>query len=153
MFSGAPISAQSHEFRLRAAFTGSRHLSPDALVGISGASLTTFHFLDIDHDASGHAAAIFTVSVAVRGVGAVFNLYYMDIALKEQRVNGIAVARSFVRVAMISLLATLAAVAHLHEAAWAILFITVVSFGAAAFSYVMTRSSNTGRATRPVDSQ
>lgn len=123
------------------------------LVGISGAILATLHFLHIDHDVRVHAAAIFMASVAVRGVGAVFSLYFMDIAPKEQRVTGIAVARSFVRVAMITLSATLAAVAHLHETAWAIVFITVVSFSAAAFSHLLTRSSKPERESRPVDSR
>lgn len=121
------------------------------LVGMSGATLAALHFLDIDHDVRIHAVAIFTVSVAVRGIGAVLSLYYMDIAPKEQRVNGIAVARSFVRVAMICLSATLAAVAHLHETAWAILFITLASFGAAVFSYFLTRSGSTSHASGSAD--
>lgn len=121
------------------------------LVGVSGAVLATMHFLDIDHDVRLHAVAIFTVSVAVRGIGAVLSLYYMDIAPKEQRVNGIAVARSFVRVAMICLSAALAAVAHLHETAWAIVFITLASFAAAIVSFFLTRKTEVGKAKEALD--
>ncbi|MEO1112127.1 MAG: MFS transporter [Pseudomonadota bacterium] len=121
------------------------------LVGVSGAVLAAMHFLDIDHDVRLHAVAIFTVSVAVRGIGAVLSLYYMDIAPKEQRVNGIAVARSFVRVAMICLSAALAAVAHLHETAWAIVFITLASFAAAIISFFLTRKTEVTQAAEALD--
>ncbi|MEL7529575.1 MAG: MFS transporter [Pseudomonadota bacterium] len=121
------------------------------LVGVSGAVLAAMHFLDIDHDVRLHAVAIFIVSVAVRGIGAVLSLYYMDIAPKEQRVNGIAVARSFVRVAMICLSAALAAVAHLHETAWAIVFITLASFAAAIISFFLTRKTEVTQAEEALD--
>jgi len=109
------------------------------LVVAAGSVLATMHILDLDHDVRLHAAALFTVTVAVRGIVAVISLYFMDIAPKDQRVNGIAVARSFVRITMIGLSATLAAVAHLHETVWAIIFITLLSMLAAAVSFRLTR--------------
>lgn len=110
------------------------------LVAVAGATLAILHIYDIDHDVRIHAAALFTVTVAVRGIITVLNLYYMDIAPKDQRVNGIAVARSFVRIMMICLSATLAAVAHLQETVWAIIFITLASLVAAVVSLVVTRN-------------
>ncbi len=80
------------------------------------------------------------MTVAIRGIITVLNLYYMDIAPKDQRLNGIAVARSFVRIMMICLSATLAAVAHLQETVWAIIFITLASLVAAVVSLVVTRN-------------
>lgn len=108
------------------------------MIGAAGLTLAVLHIYDIDHDVRIHAVAIFVVTVAVRGIIAVLSLYYMDIAPKDQRVNGIAVARSFVRLAMIVLSTALAAIAHLHETVWAIIFITIASVIAAIASMILT---------------
>ncbi|QFT32079.1 Major Facilitator Superfamily protein [Labrenzia sp. THAF82] len=109
------------------------------LVGFCGSILATLHMLNLQHDLRIHAIAIFVVTVAVRGIIAVLQVYFMEIAPKGQRVKGIAVARSFGRLTMICLSALLAAVAHLQETVWAIFFIAFVSFATATISYFFAR--------------
>lgn len=109
------------------------------LVTVSGTILAVLHIFHIDHDVRIHAVAIFTATVAVRGIITVLSLYYMDIAPQDKRVNGIAVARSLVRISMICLSATLAAIAHLNETVWAIIFITLASIFAAVVSLILAR--------------
>ncbi|GAA6161496.1 hypothetical protein NBRC116589_36700 [Ruegeria sp. HU-ET01832] len=105
------------------------------MVAITGAVLLTFHFLYLDHNVHLHAIALFIVTVAVTGISSARKLYYLDVAPKDQRVKGAAAIKSVSRLVAVILSAALAAVAHMHEVAWAIAFIVVVAVFAAFACY------------------
>jgi hypothetical protein len=105
------------------------------MVAITGAVLLTFHFLHLDHDVHLHAIALFIVTVAVTGISSARKLYYLDVAPKDQRVKGAAAIKSISRMVGVALSAALAAVAHMHEVAWAIAFIVFVGAFAAVACY------------------
>ncbi len=101
------------------------------MVATTGAVLLTFHYLGIDHEIHLHAVALFIVTVAVTGVSSARKLYFLDVAPKDQRVQGAAAIKSICRVAAVVLSGILAGVAHMHEVALAIVFISLVSLWAA----------------------
>ncbi len=105
------------------------------MVALTGAALLSVHFLGFDHDVHLHAVALFVVTVAVTGISSARKLYFLDVAPKEQRVKGAAAIKSICRIAAVILSAGLAGVAHMHEVAWAIVFIVIVSLFAAAACY------------------
>ncbi|MEM7317969.1 MAG: hypothetical protein AAF408_03000, partial [Pseudomonadota bacterium] len=105
-----------------------------ALVALTGIGLVVAHFLHLDQSVHVHAAALFIVTVAVTGLTTVNGLYFMDVAPKDQRVMGIAVAKSFGRATLIIVSACLAAIAHMHETVWAIMLIVFISAFAALLS-------------------
>lgn len=105
------------------------------MVAITGTVLLVFHFLHLDHDVHLHAIALFIVTVAVTGISSARKLYYLDVAPKDQRVKGAAAIKSVSRLVAVILSAALAAVAHMHEVAWAIAFIVVVAVFAAFACY------------------
>ncbi|WP_170347969.1 permease [Ruegeria atlantica] len=105
------------------------------MVAATGATLVTVHFLGIDHAVHLHAIALFVVTVAVTGISGARQLYYLDVAPKDQRVKGAAAIKSICRITAVILSAALAGVAHMHEVAWAIVFITMVSLFAALTCY------------------
>ncbi len=101
------------------------------MVAVTGAVLLGFHYLNIDHAVHLHAIALFVVTVAVTGVSSARKLYFLDVAPKDQRIQGAAAIKSICRVAAVVLSGILAGVAHLHEVALAIVFISLVSLWAA----------------------
>ncbi len=105
------------------------------MVALTGALLLMFHYLHFDHDVHLHAVALFIVSVAVTGISSARKLYFLDVAPKDQRVQGAAAIKGICRLAAVILSAALAAVAHMHEVALAIVFIVIVSLWAAFACY------------------
>lgn len=105
------------------------------MVALTGAVLLSVHFLGIDHAVHLHAIALFIVTVAVTGVGSARRLYFLDVAPKQQRVKGAAAIKSICRITAVIISAALAGVAHMHEVAWAIVFIVLVSLFAAFACY------------------
>ncbi|MEX0279029.1 MAG: MFS transporter [Ruegeria sp.] len=105
------------------------------LVAATGFALVAVHYLDADHDVHLHAIALFVVTVAVTGVSSARKLYFLDVAPKDQRVQGAAAIKSLCRVTAVVLSSILAAVAHMHEVSLAILFICLVSIFAAITCY------------------
>ncbi|WP_170558736.1 permease [Ruegeria atlantica] len=105
------------------------------MVALTGGALLSVHFLGMDHDVHLHAIALFIVTVAVTGIGSARKLYFLDVAPKEQRVKGAAAVKSICRISGVLFSAALAGVAHLHEVAWAIAFIVVISVFAALACY------------------
>ncbi len=107
------------------------------MVAATGAVLLAFHYLGIDHEVHLHAVALFVVTVAVTGISSARKLYFLDVAPKEQRVQGSAAIKSFTRLFAVLLSAALAAVAHMHEVALAVGFIVAASLVACATCYRM----------------
>ncbi|SLN20705.1 MFS transporter [Ruegeria meonggei] len=105
------------------------------MVALTGAALLSMHFLGIDHEVHLHAIALFIVTVAVTGVSSARKLYFLDVAPKDQRVKGAAAIKSICRITGVIVSACLAGVAHMHEVAWAIVFIVTVSLIAAILCY------------------
>ncbi|MES0824625.1 permease [Ruegeria sp. SCP11] len=105
------------------------------MVAATGAVLVTVHFLGVDHAVHLHAIALFIVTVAVTGISGARQLYFLDVAPKDQRVKGAAAVKSICRITAVILSAVLAGVAHMHEVAWAIIFIVLVSLFAAVTCY------------------
>lgn len=105
------------------------------MVAATGAVLVTVHFLGVDHAVHLHAVALFIVTVAVTGISGARQLYFLDVAPKDQRVKGAAAVKSICRITAVILSAALAGVAHMHEVAWAIVFIILVSLFAAITCY------------------
>ncbi|MCL6284245.1 MFS transporter [Ruegeria sp. 2012CJ41-6] len=105
------------------------------MVALTGCALVGLHYTGVDHDIHLHAASLFLVTIAVTGLGGARSLYFMEVAPKEQRIAAKAVSTSLARIAIVAISAALAAVAHSAEVAWAIVFITVVSFLAAILSF------------------
>jgi len=105
------------------------------MVALTGAALLTVHYLGMDHDVHLHAVALFIVTVAVTGISSARQLYFLDIAPKDQRIKGVAAIKSISRISAVILSAALAGVAHMHEVAWAIAFIVLVSLFAAFACY------------------
>lgn len=105
------------------------------LVAITGIALLSVHYIGADHDIHLHAIALFVVTVAVTGVSSARKLYFLDVAPKEQRVQGAAAIKSLCRISAVILSSILAAVAHMNEVSWAIVFICAVSFLAAIQCY------------------
>ena len=105
------------------------------MVAVTGAALLTVHYLGLDHDIHLHAIALFIVTVAVTGIGSARKLYFWDVAPKDQRVKGAAAVKSICRISAVIVSAALAGVAHMHEVAWAIVFIVLVSLFAAITCY------------------
>ncbi len=105
------------------------------LVAVTGIVLLAFHYAGIDHEVHLHAIALFVVSVATTGISSARQLYFLDVAPKEQRIQGAAAIKSICRLAAVALSAILAAVAHMHEVAAAIVFIVLASIWAAFSCY------------------
>ncbi|WP_170758634.1 permease [Ruegeria lacuscaerulensis] len=105
------------------------------MVALTGAVLLTVHFLGIDHAVHLHAIALFIVTVAVTGISSARRLYFWDVAPKDQRVKGAAAIKSICRISAVLISAALAGVAHMHEVAWAVAFIVLVSLFAAIACY------------------
>ncbi|WP_420584577.1 permease [Ruegeria sp.] len=105
------------------------------MVAGTGAVLATLHFMGVDHDVHLHAVALFIATVAVTGINGARQLYFLDVAPKDQRVKGSAAIKSICRITAVILSVALAGVAHLHEVAWAIVFIVLVSLFAAAICF------------------
>ncbi|WP_298847064.1 permease [uncultured Ruegeria sp.] len=107
------------------------------MVAATGSGLLAFHYMGVDHDVHLHAIALFVVTVAVTGISSARKLYFLDVAPKEQRVQGSAAIKSITRLLAVLLSAALAAVAHMHEVALAVAFIVAVSLVACATCYRM----------------
>lgn len=105
------------------------------MVAVTGIVLLTFHYLQVDHDVHLHAIALFVVSVATTGISSARKLYFLDVAPKEQRIQGAAAIKALCRLSAVGLSAALAAVAHMHEVASAIVFIVLVSIWSAFACY------------------
>ncbi len=105
------------------------------MVAITGIVLLTFHYLHLDHDIHLHAVALFVVSVAVTGVGTARKLYFLDVAPKDQRIQGAAAVKAICRLVGVIVSTILAAIAHMHEVASAILFIVLVCLWSAYSCY------------------
>lgn len=105
------------------------------MVAVTGIVLLSFHYLDLDHTIHLHAISLFVVSVAATGIASARKLYFLDVAPKDQRVQGAAAIKAICRLAGVILSAAMAGVAHLHEVASAIVFIVLVSFWAAFACY------------------
>lgn len=105
------------------------------MVAVTGIILLTYHYLGIDHQVHLHAIALFVVTVAVTGISSARKLYFLDVAPKDQRVQGSAAIKSVVRVTAVILSAGLAAVAHMHEVALAVAFIVLMSLVASIACY------------------
>lgn len=105
------------------------------MVAVTGGALLLVHFLGVDHAVHLHAVALFIVTVAVTGINGARKLYFLDVAPKDQRVSGAAAIKSICRITAVILSAALAAVAHMHEVAWAVFFIVLVSLFAAITCY------------------
>ena len=105
------------------------------MVAATGIILLGFHYLGIDHEVHLHAIALFIVTVAVTGISSARKLYFLDIAPKEQRVQGSAAIKSIVRLTAVAVSAALAGVAHLHEVSLAVAFIVLCSLIAAVACY------------------
>ncbi|AXT25351.1 MFS transporter [Ruegeria sp. AD91A] len=118
------------------------------LVAVTGGVLLAFHYMGIDHDVHLHAIALFVVTVAVTGISSVRKLYFLDVAPKEQRVQGSAAIKSFTRLLAVLLSAGLAAVAHMHEVALAVAFIVAASLMACVTCY-LTMSPDREDSPRP----
>lgn len=110
-------------------------VSGNLMVAATGIVLLAFHYAHIDHEVHLHAIALFVVSVATTGISSARKLYFLDIAPKEQRIQGAAAIKSMCRLTAVALSAALAAVAHMHEVASAIVFIVLVSIWAAFSCY------------------
>ncbi len=105
------------------------------MVACTGSALVSMHYLGIDHDVHLHAVALFIVTVAVTGVSSARKLYFLDVAPKDQRVQGAAAIKSICRISAVIVSSALAAVAHMHEVSLAIVFICAVSLLAAILCY------------------
>lgn len=118
------------------------------MVAVTGMVLLAFHYLGVDHDVHLHAVALFIVTVAVTGVSSARKLYFLDVAPKDQRVQGAAAVKSLCRISAVVISSLLAMVAHMHEVSLAILFICAVSLLAAVLCYrvvVPNRTEATAR--------
>ncbi|WP_425078647.1 MFS transporter [Ruegeria denitrificans] len=118
------------------------------MVAATGGVLLAFHYMGIDHDLHLHAIALFVVTVAVTGISSARKLYFLDVAPKEQRVQGSAAIKSFTRLLAVLLSAALAAVAHMHEVALAVAFIVAASLMACVTCY-LTMSPDREDSPRP----
>ncbi len=116
------------------------------MVALTGIVLLAFHYAHIDHEVHLHAIALFIVSVATTGISSARKLYFLDIAPKDQRIQGAAAIKSICRLAAVALSAILAAVAHMHEVASAIVFIVLVSLWAAYACYHIALPQKLGEA-------
>ncbi|MFT4961000.1 MAG: hypothetical protein ACI92Z_002086 [Paracoccaceae bacterium] len=76
-------------------------------------------------------------TVAVIGVKNARDLYFMDIAPKDQRVKANAVSRRPALILFVIVSMLLAAVAHSKEVVWTVIFITIVSLAAAIVSFIL----------------
>ncbi len=105
------------------------------MVSVTGIVLLAFHYLHIDHAVHLHAVALFIVSIAATGIASARKLYFLDVAPKDQRVQGAAAIKAICRLAGVILSSAMAGVAHMHEVASAIVFIVLVSLWAAFACY------------------
>ncbi|WP_299982277.1 permease [uncultured Ruegeria sp.] len=115
------------------------------MVATTGIVLLAFHYAHIDHEVHLHAIALFVVSVATTGISSARKLYFLDVAPKEQRIQGAAAIKSICRLTAVALSAMLAAVAHMHEVALAIVFIVLVSIWATFACYRIVQPPNVGK--------
>lgn len=115
------------------------------MVAGTGIVLLSYHYLGVDHDVHLHAVSLFVVTVAVTGISSARKLYFLDVAPKDQRVQGAAAIKSLARVSAVIVSAALAGVAHLHEVALAVAFIVFASLVAAFACYriVLPQSEKT----------
>ena len=102
------------------------------LAAVSGVLLVGNHFLTLVSPTALHAVSLFGLTVAGKGVSSARSLYYLDIAPEADRIAGLSVSKSLGRVSAIALSTTLAAVAHLSHAIWAVAAIVVLNVLAAA---------------------
>ncbi len=99
-----------------------------SLMGASAASvLVANHFLHLVNSTALHAAALFVATVAARGVFNARQLYYLDVAPEVDRVAGITVSNSIVRIGAVGITAVLAGIAHMQHVVWAILIIALIN--------------------------
>ncbi|WP_337959817.1 permease, partial [Ruegeria sp.] len=110
-------------------------VSGTLLVAATGIVLLVFHYLHLDHSVHLHAAALFVAAVAVTGISSAKSLYFLDVAPKNQRVQGAAAVKAICRLAGVVTSGLLAAVAHMHEVAGAIAFIVLISLWSAYACY------------------
>ena len=111
------------------------------LAALSGMLLVGNHFLQLFDPTYLHAAALFVVTVASKGVVSARSLYFLDIAPDEQRVAGLTVSKSLVRIAAIIFSFILAAVAHMQHVVWAIVVIALVNLLTAGLCYVLANAN------------
>ncbi|WP_299079184.1 MFS transporter [uncultured Ruegeria sp.] len=102
-------------------------LSGASMVAVTGAGLVAIHHWGIDHSVHLHAVALFVVTIAVTGLGSARGLYFMDVAPKSQRIAAQAISQTLVRLAIVTISAALAAIAHMNEIVWAVATITAGS--------------------------
>ncbi|MEP2147044.1 MAG: MFS transporter [Paracoccaceae bacterium] len=105
------------------------------IVSCSGAGLSIAYLMKLDQNVHIHAVALFAATVAASGLQTVRGLYFMDVAPKEQRVRAMTVARSLGRTILVLVSAALAAIAHMHETVWVIVFIVCVCLVTSVLSY------------------
>ncbi|MCP4317171.1 MAG: hypothetical protein GY789_14445 [Hyphomicrobiales bacterium] len=113
-----------------------------ALGALSSLALVANHFLQLINTIYLHAAALFLVTVAAEGVATAQSLFYLDIAPKEDRIAGLAVSKSVVRLAAILFTACMAALAHMQHVVWAILFIATLNMATALVCYWATSNTD-----------
>lgn len=106
----------------------------------SGLALVANHFLELVNTIWLHAAALFLVTIAVEGTTTAQSLFYLDIAPKRERVVGLAVSKSAVRIAAIIFTAFMATLAHMQHVVWAILFIALLNLATVCVCYWVTRT-------------
>ncbi len=86
-----------------------------------------------------HSAALFMVTVAAEGVTSARSLYFLDIAPASDRISGLTVSKSLVRVAAVAASAGLAALAHMQHVVWAILAIALLNVLTAAICFALVK--------------
>ncbi len=111
------------------------------LAAVAGLTLVANHFLQLVGPTYLHAAALFIVTIASKGVVSARSLYFLDIAPDEQRVAGLTVSKSLVRIAAITFSALLAAVAHMQHVVWAILAIALLNLATAALCSALVKQA------------
>ena len=124
--------AVSHYSRRLVMFTGA------CLAAFSGCLLVLNHFYGFANTIIVHSAALFLVTIAVQGIQTARYLYYMDIAPKHYRVQGLAVSKSIVRVTSIFLATGFAALAHTQHVTWAIAGLAVLNLLAAGVAFAFS---------------
>ncbi len=107
----------------------------------SGILLVLNHFLQFANSIFLHAVALFFVTVAVQGVQTARSLFYMDMAPKEYRVQGLAISKSIVRISGILLTTLMAALAHTQHVVWAIVTLACLNIIAACIAFAVATKS------------
>ncbi len=107
------------------------------LAAVAGLATVGNHLLQVINPTLFHAAAVFVLTVATRGVASAHSLYFLDVAPDDMRVVGMTMSRTLVRLVAIGLSVVLAAVAHMQHVVWAILAMAVVNLVAAAVVFAL----------------